>query len=162
MPAIPGLEAYARGLTDKDANGERETDAGAGLRYRPIPDLNLYFGGMLDQFFKPEAETEFIAIWGLGLGADAYPYAAGLKPYWDFGTFGSWRTRDARVLEDVHGNIGALYEFRFAAPRGGRSGAAGGRRLRQQGDDASGRPASAPACCLTFGSAATSTAPMTP
>jgi len=113
LPALPGLEAFARGLTDKDANGERETDAGAGLRYRPIPDLNFYFGGMLDRFFQPKTETEFVAIWGLGLGADAYPYAAGLKPYWDFGTFGSWRTRDARVLEDVHGNIGALYEFRF-------------------------------------------------
>lgn len=62
---------HRRGLTDKDANGERETDAGAGLRYRPIPDLNLYFGGMLDHYFKPQSETEFTAVWGLGLGADA-------------------------------------------------------------------------------------------
>ena len=103
---------HRRGLTDKDANGERETDAGAGLRYRPIPDLNLYFGGMLDHYFKPQSETEFTAVWGLGLGADAYPYAGGWKPYWDFGTFGAWRTRDQRVLEDVHANAGFLYEMR--------------------------------------------------
>jgi len=112
LPAVPGLEAFARGLSDKDANGERESDAGAGLRYRPIPDLNFYVGGLLDHFFQPKAETEFVATWGLGLGADAYPYAEGVKPYWDVGTFGSWRTRDDRVLEDVHGNLGALYEFR--------------------------------------------------
>ena len=112
LPAVAGLEAFARGLSDKDANGERETDAGAGLRYRPIPDLNFYVGGLLDHFFQPKSETEFVAAWGLGLGADAYPYAAGWKPYWDFGTFGSWRTRDARVLEDVHGNAGFLYELR--------------------------------------------------
>jgi hypothetical protein len=112
LPAVRGLETFVSGLSDKDAVGERETDAGAGLRYRPIPDLNLYVGGMLDQFFQPKAETEFVATWGLGLGTDAYPYAGGWKPYWDFGTFGSWRTRDARVLEDVHGNIGPLYELR--------------------------------------------------
>jgi hypothetical protein len=49
---------------------------------------------------------------GLGLGADAYPYAGGFKPYWDFGTFGAWRTDDRRVLEDVHGNAGFLYGLR--------------------------------------------------
>ena len=112
LPAIAGLEAFARGLTDKDANGERETDAGAGLRYRPIPDLNFYFGGLVDHFFQPKSETEFVGIWGLGLGADAYPYASGWKPYWDFGTFGSWRTSDRRLLEDVHGNAGFLYALR--------------------------------------------------
>jgi tetratricopeptide (TPR) repeat protein len=112
LPAITGLEAFARGLSDKDANGERETDAGAGLRYRPIADLNFYVGGLVDHFFQPKSETEFVATWGLGLGADAYPYVTGWKPYWDFGTFGSWRTADKRVLEDVHGNAGVLYEFR--------------------------------------------------
>jgi len=112
LPAIPGLEALAEGLTDKDANGQRETDLGAGLRYRPIPDLNFYLGGLFDHFFQPHSEDEFVGIWGLGLGADAYPYASGWKPYWDFGTFGSWRTRDARVLEDVHANLGALYALR--------------------------------------------------
>jgi tetratricopeptide (TPR) repeat protein len=112
LPAVAGLEAFARGLTDKDANGTRETDTGAGLRYRPIPDLNLYFGGMIDHFFQPKSETEFVALWGLGLGADAYPYVSGWKPYWDFGTFGSWRTADQRLLEDVRGNAGFLYEFR--------------------------------------------------
>lgn len=112
LPAVAGLEAFARGLTDKDANGTRETDTGAGLRYRPIPNLNLYFGGMIDQFYQPRSETEFVALWGLGLGADAYPYVAGWKPYWDLGTFGSWRTSDRRVLEDVRANAGFLYEFR--------------------------------------------------
>jgi hypothetical protein len=112
LPAVQGLEAFARGLTGKDANGERETETGAGLRYRPIPDLNFYFGGMADHFFQPRSQTEFVATWGLGLGADAYPYAAGFKPYWDFGTFGSWRTNDRRVLEDVHGNAGSLYGLR--------------------------------------------------
>jgi tetratricopeptide (TPR) repeat protein len=112
LPAVAGLEAFAHGLTDKDANGERETDLGAGLRYRPIPDLNFYVGGLGDHFFQPRSENEFVAIWGLGLGADAYPYTRGWKPYWDFGTFGSWRTADARVLEDGHANLGALHELR--------------------------------------------------
>jgi len=112
LPALPGLEAFARGLTDKDANGQRETDTGAGLRYRPIPDLNFYFGGMLDHFYQPKAETEFVPLWGLGLGADAYPYAEGWQPYWDFGTFGSWRTHDHRALEDAHANAGVLYQMR--------------------------------------------------
>ena len=112
LPAVPGLEAFARGLTGKDANGERETETGAGVRYRPIPDLNFYIGGMADYFFEPKAETEFVAIWGIGLGADAYPYAEGFKPYWDVGTFGAWRTNDRRVLEDAHANLGALYEIR--------------------------------------------------
>jgi len=112
LPAVQGLEAFARGLTGKDANGERETDAGAGLRYRPIADLNFYVGGMADHFFQPQSQTEFVATWGLGLGADAYPYAVGFKPYWDFGTFGAWRTDDRRVLEDVHGNAGYLYGLR--------------------------------------------------
>ncbi len=112
LPAVAGLEGFARGLSDKDVDGVRETDTGVGLRYRPIDDLNLYFGGMLDHFFQPQSETEFVAIWGLGLGADAYPYISGWKPYWDFGTFGSWRTADQRVLEDVRANAGFLYEFR--------------------------------------------------
>jgi tetratricopeptide (TPR) repeat protein len=112
LPAVAGLEAFARGLSDKDANGTRETDMGAGLRYRPIADLNLYFGGMADHFFQPKSETEFVALWGLGLGADAYPYVSGWKPYWDFGTFGSWRTADQRLLEDMRANAGFLYEFR--------------------------------------------------
>ena len=112
LPALPGLEAFGHGLTDKDANGVRETDLGAGLRYRPIPDLNFYVGGMLDHFFQPKNETEFIPVWGLGLGSDAYPYAEEWKPYWDFGTFGSWRTSDQRWLEDVRGNVGPLYELR--------------------------------------------------
>jgi cellulose synthase operon protein C len=112
LPAIAGLEAFARGLSDKDANGTRETDTGVGLRYRPIPDLNLYFGGMVDHFYQPNSQTEFVAVWGLGLGADAYPYVSGWKSYWDFGTFGSWRTADQRVLEDVRANAGFMYEFR--------------------------------------------------
>jgi tetratricopeptide (TPR) repeat protein len=112
LPAVAGLEAFARGLTDKDANGTRETDTGAGLRYRPIPDLNLYIGGMIDHFYQPRSETEFVALWGLGLGADAYPYISGWKPYWDLGTFGSWRTSDQRILEDMRANAGFLYEFR--------------------------------------------------
>lgn len=112
LPAIAGLEAFARGLSAKDANGSRETDTGAGLRYRPIPDLNLYFGGMVDHFYQPSSKTEFVALWGLGLGSDAYPYWTGWKAYWDLGTFGSWRTADQRILEDVRANVGLLYEFR--------------------------------------------------
>jgi UDP-N-acetylglucosamine 2-epimerase (non-hydrolysing) len=61
---------------------------------------------------RPEAVAAGVATWGLGLGADAYPYAAGFKPYWDFGTFGAWRTDERRVLEDVHGNAGFLYGLR--------------------------------------------------
>jgi tetratricopeptide (TPR) repeat protein len=111
LPAVPGLEAFARGLSGKDANGITETEGGIGLRYRPIRDLNLYFGGIVDHFFQPNAKDEFVLTWGLGLGADAYPYLVGWKPYWDFGTFGTWRTADARVLEDVRGNAGFMYEL---------------------------------------------------
>lgn len=112
LPAVQGLEAITRGLTDKDANGVRETDAALGMRYRPIQDLNLYFGGAVDHFFQPRSETEFVLNWGLGLGADAYPYFTGWKAYWDLGTFGSWRTADQRVLEDTRANAGFLYAFR--------------------------------------------------
>lgn len=112
LPAVPGLEAFARGFTGKDSNGTRETDAGVGVRYRPIRDLNFYVGGVVDHFFQPQSETEFVLIWGLGLGTDAYPYLQGWKPYWDFGTFGAWRTADGRVLQDLRGNAGYLYEFR--------------------------------------------------
>ena len=112
LPAVQGLEATARGFSGKDSNGVRETDAGVGLRYRPITDLNLYVGGVADHFFDPSSKTEFVLNWGLGLGADAYPYSTGWKPYWDFGTFGAWRTADQRVLEDLRGNVGFLYELR--------------------------------------------------
>jgi Tfp pilus assembly protein PilF len=112
LPAVPGLEGLARGLSGKDSNGERETDAGIGLRYRPIRDLNLYFGGVVDHFFQPKPITELVLTWGLGLGANPYPYSAGWQPYWDFGAIGGWRTAEARVLQDVRANAGWLYEFR--------------------------------------------------
>jgi cellulose synthase operon protein C len=111
LPEVLGLEAFVRGLTDKDANGVRETDTAAGLRYRPIRDVNLYFGGSVDHFYQPNSITELVLNWGLGLGADPYPYATGWKPYWDFSTIGAWRTLEERVLEDVRGNVGFLYEF---------------------------------------------------
>ena len=112
LAAVPGLEAFARGLSGKDATGVTETDAGAGVRYRPIRDLNFYVGGLVDHFFAPTSRTEPVLIWGLGLGSDAYPYLTGWKPYWDAGTFGAWRTADKRVLEDTRANAGFLYEFR--------------------------------------------------
>ncbi len=112
LPSFAGLEAFTRGFSGKDSNGVRETDGALGLRYRPIPNLNLYVGGAIDHFLKPESETEFVLNWGLGLGSDPYPYSVGWKPYWDFGTVGSWRTADGRVLEDVRANAGLLYEFR--------------------------------------------------
>jgi tetratricopeptide (TPR) repeat protein len=112
LASMPGLEAFVRGLSDKNANGERETDAALGLRFRPVPNLNLYVGGSVNQFFQPRSETEIVFLWGLGLGADAYPYIEGWTPYWDFGTFGAWRTADGRVLQDVRANAGFLYEFR--------------------------------------------------
>jgi tetratricopeptide (TPR) repeat protein len=111
LPEVVGLEAFARGLSGKDANGIRETEAGIGVRYRPIRDLNLYVGGLVDHFFQPNAVDELVLTWGLGLGADAYPYTRGWQPYWDFGTFGTWRTADSRVLEDTRVNAGVLYEM---------------------------------------------------
>jgi cellulose synthase operon protein C len=112
LPAAVGLEAFVRGLTDKDANGTRETETAIGARYRPIDDLNLYFGGSIDHFFQPTPITEPVLNWGLGLGANPYPYVAGWKPYWDFSTIGAWRTSEDRVLEDARGNVGFLYESR--------------------------------------------------
>jgi tetratricopeptide (TPR) repeat protein len=113
LPAAVGLEAFVRGLTDKDATGTRETETAVGARYRPIDDLNLYFGGSVDHFFfQPSPITELVLNWGLGLGENPYPYAAGWKPYWDFSTIGAWRTYEDRVLEDTRGNVGFLYEFR--------------------------------------------------
>ena len=111
LPAVPGLEAVARGLSGKDATGERETDAGIGFRYRPFRGLNLYVGGMFDHFFQPDPKAQFVMTWGLGLGADAYPYTVGWMPYWDFATIGAWRTSEARVLEDTRANLGFLYGF---------------------------------------------------
>ena len=112
LPAIEGLEAFARGLTDKDATGARETSTGAGVRYRPLAGLNLYVGGMIDHSYQPKSETEFVALWGVGLGSDAYPYASGWRPYWDFGSFGAWHTSEGRILQDTRGNAGVLYELR--------------------------------------------------
>ena len=112
LPPVRGLEAFVRGLTDKDANGVRETDTATGLRYRPIDDLNLYFGGSIDHFFQPSSITEFVLNWGVGLGENPYPYAAGWKAYWDFSTIGAWRTYEQRVLEDARANVGFLYEFK--------------------------------------------------
>lgn len=112
LPSIERLEAVVRGLSGKDATGERESDAAIGLRYRPIRNLNLYIGASVDHFFEPDSNTQFVLNWGLGLGSDAYPYATGWKPYWDFGTFGAWRTSDQRLLEDTRANLGFLYEFR--------------------------------------------------
>jgi tetratricopeptide (TPR) repeat protein len=112
LPAVHGVEAYVRGLTDKDANGIRETDTATGVRYRPIDDLNLFFGASIDHFFKPSSITELVLNWGVGLGENPYPYVAGWKPYWDFSTIGAWRTSEQRVLEDVRGNVGFLYEFK--------------------------------------------------
>lgn len=112
LPPVERLEAFARGFSGKDANAIRETATAAGLRYRPIRDLNFYFAGSIEHFFHPTPETEFVLNWGLGLGSDPYPYAAGWKPYWDLGTIGAWRTKDERVLEDVRANAAYLYEFR--------------------------------------------------
>jgi hypothetical protein len=112
LPAVRGVEAYVRGLTDKDANGVRETDAATGVRYRPIDDLNLFFGASVDHFFQPSSITELVLNWGVGIGENPYPYVAGWKPYWDFSTVGAWRTSEQRVLEDVRGNVGFLYEFK--------------------------------------------------
>jgi tetratricopeptide (TPR) repeat protein len=112
LPAVVGLEAVARGLSGKDANGARETVAGIGLRYRPLRDLNLYFGGVVDHFFQPNSKTELVLNWGLGLGANPYPYSGGWKPHWDFATVGGWRTAEGRLLEDTRANAGFLYEFR--------------------------------------------------
>ena len=112
LPAAPGLEAFVHGLTDKDATGVRETETAVGARYRPIDDLNLYFGGSVDHFFQPSPLTELVLNWGLGLGENPYPYVAGWKPYWDFSTIGAWRTSEDRVLDDTRGNVGFLYELR--------------------------------------------------
>ncbi|HUI97069.1 MAG TPA: tetratricopeptide repeat protein [Xanthobacteraceae bacterium] len=111
LPDIPGLEAFVRGLTGKDANGIRETESGVGLRYRPFSDINFYVGGLADHFFQPNVENEMLVIWGLGVGADSYPYRSGWMPYWDFGTFGTWRTGDTRVLQDIRANGGFLYQL---------------------------------------------------
>jgi uncharacterized protein HemY len=111
LPDVPGLEAFVRGLTGKDANGIRETESGIGVRYRPFGDINFYVGALADHFFQPNVENEMVVIWGLGVGADSYPYRSGWMPYWDFGTYGTWRTADTRVLEDIRANGGFLYQL---------------------------------------------------
>ena len=112
LPAISGLEAFTRGLSGKESNGEPEIDVALGVRYRPLRDVNLFVGGMIDHFFKPKPITEFVLTWGLGFGSNPYPYVTGWKPFWDFGTFGAWRTAEARVLQDARANVGVLYELR--------------------------------------------------
>lgn len=112
LPAVVGLEAFARGFTGKDSNGIPETDVATGLRFRPFTDINFYVSGAADHFFKPTSETQFVMNWGLGFGADPYPYEQGWKPFWNFLTIGAWRTADERVLEDARVNLGYLYEFR--------------------------------------------------
>ena len=112
LPTFFGLEAFARGFTGKDSNGIPETDVAVGLRFRPFSDINFYVSGALDHFFKPTSETQFTMNWGLGFGADPYPYVEGWMPFWNFLTIGAWRTADERVLEDARVNLGYLYEFR--------------------------------------------------
>ncbi len=112
LPTVVGLEAFARGFTGKDANGIPETDVAMGLRFRPFTDINFYVSAAVDHFFQPTSETQFVMNWGLGFGADPYPYEQGWKPFWNFLTIGAWRTADERVLEDARVNLGYLYEFR--------------------------------------------------
>lgn len=111
LAAVPGLEFVVRGQTSKDEIGQRETELGAGLRFRPFKEVDFYVGLLADHFFEPSSKTEALPIWGLSLGTNPYPYIPGWIPYWDFGAFGAYRTANGQLLQDVRGNIGFMYEF---------------------------------------------------
>jgi cellulose synthase operon protein C len=117
LAAVPGLEFVARGQTSKDEVGQRETELGAGLRFRPFRDVDFYVGLLADHFFKPTSRTEALPIWGLSLGTNPYPYIPGWIPYWDFGAFGAYRTAEGQLLQDVRGNVGFMYQFNNGAQR---------------------------------------------
>lgn len=110
LAAVPGLEFVVRGQTSKDDLGERETELGAGLRFKPFQAVDFYVGILADHFFSPKSRTQALPIWGLSLGTDPYPYVPGWIPYWDFGAFGAWRTDDHQYLQDVRANVGFMYE----------------------------------------------------
>ena len=117
LAAVPGLEFVVRGQTSKDEIGQRETELGAGLRFRPFKEVDFYVGLLADHFFEPSSRTEALPIWGLGLGTNPYPYIPGWIPYWDFGAFGAYRTANGQLLQDVRGNIGAMYQFNNGTQR---------------------------------------------
>ena len=117
LAAVPGLEFLVRGQTSKEETGQRETELGAGLRFRPFRDVDFYVGLLADHFFEPTSRTEALPIWGLGLGTNPYPYIPGWIPYWDFGAFGAYRTAEGQLLQDVRGNIGFMYQFNNGAQR---------------------------------------------
>jgi tetratricopeptide (TPR) repeat protein len=117
LAAVPGLEFLVRGQTSKDDIGLRETELGAGLRFRPFKEIDFYVGLLADHFFQPTSRTEALPIWGLGLGTNPYPYIPGWIPYWDFGAFGAYRTAEGQLLQDVRGNIGVMYQFNNGTQR---------------------------------------------
>ena len=106
-----------RGVDRDDEVGERETELGAGLRFRPFKEVDFYVGLLADHFFEPSSRTQALPIWGLSLGTDPYPYVPGWIPYWDFGAFGAYRTANGQLLQDVRGNLGFLYEFNNGTQR---------------------------------------------
>ncbi len=117
LAAVPGLEFVVRGQTSKDEVGQRETELGAGLRFRPFREVDFYVGLLADHFFKPTSRTEALPIWGLSFGTNPYPYIPGWIPYWDFGAFGAYRTANGQLLQDVRGNIGVMYQFNNGTQR---------------------------------------------
>lgn len=117
LAAVPGLEFLVRGQTSKEETGQRETELGAGLRFRPLKEVDFYVGLLADHFFKPTSRTEALPIWGLGLGTNPYPYIPGWIPYWDFGAFGAYRTAEGQLLQDVRGNLGFMYQVNNGVQR---------------------------------------------
>ena len=111
LPNVPGFEVVARGYHGRDFIGTVETIGGIGLRWRPFRNIDFSIGVQAEHYFdNPRNQVTF--YWGLGVGAQPYPYETGWLPYWDFAAFGAYRTLDARLLQDFSVNAGFLYRFR--------------------------------------------------
>lgn len=111
LPNVPGLEMVLRGYNGRDDLGVKEASAGVGLRIRPLQDINLSVSVLAERYVDSSL-TQATLYWGLGFGAQAYPYSDGWIPYWDLATFGAYRTGEQRLLQDLLANGGALYRFR--------------------------------------------------
>jgi len=133
LPAVAGLQMYARGLGSRDQTDFKENQVALGLRWQPFRETNFYVAPEYRHSFDPAIMDQFVLNWGLGIGgilyslSDAeltrtgadkatiaiyglnYPYEEEWRPLWSFDTFGSYREREQRYLQSFSGVLSYAY-----------------------------------------------------
>jgi hypothetical protein len=114
LPALPGLEAFARGYASQDETKFRESYVAVGMRWQPLYDVNFVMAAEVQRRFEPHELTQLALSYGYGVGGFKFPIEAGHRPFWSFGAFGTYRFGERRYLQDFIGNLG--YVFDHVAP----------------------------------------------